>query len=72
MVVIDKVVLRFNTDTSGCQIQVFRIPYAERELATESGDTQWSYWIAGLSVTKLSAATRRQIQVCLTDCSIIL
>ena len=41
------------------QIQVCRIPYAERIKATESGDTQWPYWPTGHSATKLSAATRR-------------
>ena len=31
----------------------YRIPYAERELATESGDAQWPYLPTGLTVTKL-------------------
>ena len=46
---------------------ICRIPYAERMSATDSGDAQWPYLIAGLPVTKLSAVTHRQIPICLTD-----
>ena len=41
-----------------------RIPYAERKLATESGDTQRSYLPTGLTGTRLPAGASPQTEIC--------
>ena len=42
----------------------YRIPYAERKLATESGDTQWPYLPTGQAGTSLPVGASPQIDVC--------